>query len=170
MKKEIVPYRIIENRIFLIRGQKIMIDRDLAELYGVKTMALNQAVKRNLSRFPSDFMFRLNEREKNELITNCDRLNSMKHSSAMPYVFTEQGVAMVSSVLKSERAIQVNIQIMRIFVKIKEMLSVHKELAHKLEKLEQKVSGHDVEIRQIFDAIKQLMKPPQKTTKKIGFV
>lgn len=114
-------------------------------------------------------MFQLNEREKNELITNCDRFNSMKHSSANPYVFTEQGVAMLSSVLRSEQAIQVNIQIMRILVKIKEMLSVHKELAHKLERLEQKVNGHDVEIRQIFDAIRQLMKPSQKTTKKIGF-
>jgi hypothetical protein len=105
----IVPIERIEQRIILIRGQKVMLDRDLAELYGVETKALNQTVKRNANRFPEDFMFRLEPDEKNELVTKCDRLESMKHSAALPCVFTEQGVAMLSSVLKSKSAVEVNI-------------------------------------------------------------
>lgn len=106
---KLIPVEVIEKRIFLIRGCKVMIDRDLAELYLVKTMVLNQAVKRNMERFPEGFMFKLTAKEKNELITNCDRFAILKHSSFLPYAFTEQGVAMLSSVLKSRRAIQVNI-------------------------------------------------------------
>ena len=114
-----IAVEVIAARILEIRGRKVMLDRDLAYLYGVATKALNQAVKRNRRRFPEDFMFQLTRTEQNELVTICDRFNTMKHSTALPYVFTEQGVAMLSSVLNSERAIQVNILIMRAFTKLR---------------------------------------------------
>jgi len=110
----------IGSRIFMLRGKEVMLDRDLAELYQVETKVLNQAVKRNIKRFPSDFMFQLRQEEKNELVTNCDRFNRLKHSTAMPYVFTEQGVYMLATVLKSDVAIEVNIAIMRTFAKLRE--------------------------------------------------
>ena len=135
---EHLTLRRIEQRIFIVRGFKVMVDRDLAELYKVRTWAINQAVKRNPGRFPRDFVFQLTHREKNELITNCDRLSSLKHSSLPPYVFTEQGVSMLSSVLRSERAVLVNVQIMRVFVKLRELLATNKELFKKLEELENK--------------------------------
>src|SRR4030042_4538381 len=119
---EIIPIERIQNSIYLIRKQKVMLDRDLAQLYGVQTRALVQAVKRNIKRFPSDFMFQLTKKEKQELITNCEDILSLKYSPSLPYVFTEQGVSMLSSVLKSERAIEVNIAIMRTFVKLREIL------------------------------------------------
>jgi len=122
-----IPVERIEQAIFLIRRQKVMLDADLAILYGVPTKALNQAVKRNERRFPPDFMFRLTKKEKNELVTNCDRFERLKHSSALPHAFTEQGVAMLSSVLNSERAIDVNIEIIRAFVRLRQMLSAHKD-------------------------------------------
>lgn len=155
----IVPQEIIENRIYLIRGRKIMLDMDLAQLYKVKTKVLNQAVKRNLKRFPEDFMFILTEKDKAEVVTNCDHLSKLKFSYQLPYAFTEHGVAMLSSVLNSERAIQVNIAIMRAFGKLREILSTHKELAHKLSELEHKIEKHDGEIQAIFEAIRQLMTP-----------
>lgn len=128
----IVPVERIEQQILLIRGQKVMLDRGLAGLYGVETKALNQAVKRNLERFPEDFMFKLSAEEKSELVTKCDRFESLKHSSAMPHAFTEQGVAMLSSVLKSKQAVNVNIAIMRAFVRLRKMLESHAELAQVL--------------------------------------
>lgn len=136
-----------------------MLDRDLAVLYGVSTKVLNQAVKRNKKRFPGDFMFQLNELEKVQLVTICDRLHLLKHSTVQPYVFTEQGVAMLSSVLNSERAIKVNIQIMRAFVKLKELLLTHKDLAIKIDALERKYNDHDQKIKAIFEAIKKLLEP-----------
>ncbi len=166
---EIIPAEVIESRILIIRGKKVMIDRDLAMLYGVETKALNQAVKRNLARFPQDFMFQLSESERNELVTNCDRFRTLKHSSANPYAFTEQGVAMLSSVLKSERAVLVNIVIMRTFVKLREMISTHKQLALKLQKLEKKIEEQNEKIYTIFEAINSLMTPPVKKKKEIGF-
>lgn len=165
----LIPAERIENKIYLIRGQKVMLDRDLADLYGVRTKALNQAVKRNKYRFPEDFMFQLNEKEKDRLVTICDRFKTLKHSSSFPYAFSEQGVAMLSSVLNSEKAIQVNIAIIRVFVRLKQILSTHKELTRKLHQLEQKHEKHDVEIQAIFDAIRKLMAPPKKSTGKIGF-
>jgi hypothetical protein len=132
----LMPIEVIEHKIFVIRGQRVMIDRDLAELYGVKTFVLNQAVKRNIKRFPDEFVFKLNDNEKNELITNCDRFKTLKHSSSSPYAFTEHGVAMLSSVLNSEQAIAVNIQIIRTFVKLREFAITHKELAIRLNELE----------------------------------
>lgn len=168
--KELISHEAIEQRIFNIRGQKVMLDSDLAELYKVETRTLIQAVKRNINRFPSDFMFQLNYQEvaslRSQIVTSKSGRGGRRY---MPYVFTEQGVAMLSSVLNSERAIQVNIAIMRAFVKLREILSTHKELAHKLEQLERKIEKHDDEIKLIFDAIRQLMTPPETKKKKIGF-
>ncbi|MGM0568540.1 MAG: ORF6N domain-containing protein [Elusimicrobiota bacterium] len=143
-----------------------MIDRDLAKLYGVSTKRLNEQVKRNKKRFPADFMFRLNKTEKDELVANCDRFKSLKHSSTNPYVFTEQGVSMLSSVLNSSKAIEVNIQIMRAFVKIREMILTHKDLSKKISNLEKK---YDKQFAVVFQAIRELIETPKKETKKIGF-
>jgi hypothetical protein len=159
----------VERKIYLIRGRKVMLDRDLAELYKVSTKVLNQAVKRNTKRFPPDFMFRLTDEEKNELVTNCDRFSALKHSTVTPNVFTEHGILMLSSVLNSEHAIQVNIAIMRVFVKLREVISGYKELAVKLNELERKIEKHDNEIKAIFDAIRQLMLAEEKPKRKIGF-
>ena len=169
MSNDLIPHEIIEARIYIIRGKKVMIDRDLATLYEVETKVLNQAVKRNIKRFPEDFMFRLTVVEKNELVTNCDRFQTLKHSSVTPYAFTENGVAMLSSILNSERAIQVNIQIMRTFTKIREMLLNHQELKLQIEKIEQRVEGHEQYFKIVFDALKQLMEPDITSSKKIGF-
>ena len=168
--KDLIPQEIIENKILMIRGHRVMLDMELAKLYGVDTRNLNKAVSRNIDRFPNDFMFQLTEPETKELVTICDRFNTMKHSTVMPYVFTGQGVAMLSSVLNSERAIRVNILIMRAFTKIREILLTHKELAVKIEALERKYAGHDQTIKEIFEAIKQLLEPPPVKEKKIiGF-
>lgn len=125
MKNELV---VIQDKIILLRGKQIMIDRDLAELYGIETKVLNQAVKRNIERFPEDFMFTLDELEKTELVTNCDRFKVLKHSSTLPHAFTEQGVAMLSSVLKSHTAVEVNIQIMRAFISMRHFLQNNAEI------------------------------------------
>ncbi|TAL27891.1 MAG: ORF6N domain-containing protein [Nitrospirae bacterium] len=171
--KELIPVETIEKRIYLIRGQKIMLDRDLAELYEVETRVLNQAVQRNVERFPEDFMFSLNREEimriSQIVISSGDPEKAPLKFSKNVSVFTEQGVAMLSSVLNSTRAIQVNIAIMRTFVKLREMLSANKELAHKLTLLEDRIEKHDGEIKVIFNAIRQLMTPPETKKRKIGF-
>lgn len=159
---------IIENKILIIRGQKVMLDKDLAILYGVETFNLNKAVNRNLTRFPSDFMFQLTRDEFNNLIFQFG-ISSWGGTRKLPYAFTEQGVAMLSSVLRSERAVQVNIQIMRAFVKLREIISTHKELAQKLKELELKVESHDENITAIFEAINQLLAVEEKPKRKIGF-
>ena len=169
LPKEIVLEKKIENKIYLIRGKRVMLDKDLAELYGVKTKALNQAVKRNIERFPEYFMFQLTKKEAEILRSQIVTLKQGEHLKYLPYVFTEQGVAMLSSVLNSRRAIQVNIQIMITFTKLREMITNHKELAEKLKQLESKVEKHDSEIQSIFNAIRQLMMPPEKPKRKIGF-
>ena len=166
----IVPVEVIEGKIYLIRGQKVMLDSDLAELYGVETFNLNKAVKRNIERFPQDFMFQLTREEYNSLRFQFGILKRGQHSKYLPYAFTEQGVAMLSSVLRTKRAVQVNIAIMRAFVKLREILSTHKELAHKLAELEQKIEKHDEEIKAVFDAIRQLMAPLEPKKRKIGFI
>jgi len=166
---DIVPLEAIEQKIFLIRGHKVMIDRDLARLYGVETKYLNRQVRRNIERFPEEFMFKLTREEKDELVTICHRFKTLKHSSSLPYAFTEHGVAMLASVLKSEKAVKISIVIIKAFVRLRQILSTHKELAHKLAELEKKVEKHDTEIGAIFDAIRQLMAPPVKPKKKIGF-
>lgn len=153
----------------MIRGQKVMVDSDLAELYRVPTKVFNQAVKRNLKRFPKDFMFRLTDKEvkilRSQIVTS-----SWGGRRTLPYAFTEQGVAMLSSVLNSERALQVNIAIMRAFVKLREILTTHRELAEKIAELENKYRQHDDKIQAVFDAIRELLEPPQVSPKRrIGF-
>lgn len=165
MSKLIVAGRI-ESKIYYIRGQKVMMDRDLAYLYGVSTKRLNEQVKRNFKRFPIDFMFQLTQYERDKVVANCDHLKSLKFSYQRPFVFTEQGVAMLSSVLNSERAIQVNIQIMRTFSKIRQILASHKELARKIEELEKR---YDSQFKIVFDAIRELMSPTENKIKRIGF-
>ena len=167
--KDMIPVEVIEKKILLIRGQKVILDRDLAELYGVEVKQLKRQVKRNIGRFPTDFMFQLSKEEHESLRRHFGTLKRGKHSKYLPYSFTEQGVAMLSSVLNSKRAIKVNIEIMRAFVRLREILSTHKELAHKLTELERKIGKHDEEIKVIFEAIHQLMMPPKKPRRKIGF-
>lgn len=159
--KGIVPLEIIEQKIFLIRGHRVMLDKDLAELYEVTTGHLNRAVARNLDSFPPDFMFQLSEDEYKSLRCQSGILKRGTHSKYLPRVFMEQGVSMLSSVLKSKRARQVNIQIMRAFVRLRQLLSTHKELARKLEELEKK---YDAQFKTVFDAIKALMEPPADIT------
>jgi len=159
----------VTGKVFLVRGHKVMVDKDLADLYEVPTKALNQAVKRNIERFPEDFMFRLNKSETGELVTNCDRLKALKHATSSPIVFTEQGVAMLSSVLKSDRAVQVNIAIMRAFVQMREMASTHKSILKKIDDLERIAISHNGKIEVIFEAIKELSVEAKKPRRKIGF-
>ena len=160
---------LVEQKILLIRGQKVMLDSDLAHIYGVSTKVLNQAVKRHENRFPSDFMFQLNYHEVRLLRSQIVTLDKGRgrHRKYQPHAFTEQGVAMLSSVLNSEKAVRVNIEIMRTFVKLRQILSTHKDLAHKLEELEKK---YDSQFRVVFDAIRQMMTPPPVKSRKIGFL
>ncbi|MEK7850310.1 MAG: ORF6N domain-containing protein [Deltaproteobacteria bacterium] len=157
----------MERSILLIRGQKVMLDSDLAELYDVETKVLIQAVKRNIDRFPSDFMFQLTNQEviglRSQFVTSKPGRGGRRYP---PYAFTEQGVTMLSSILKSKKAIEVNILIMRAFVKLREMIASNKDLAIKLEELEKK---YDAQFKIVFDAIRQLMTPPEPKKKKIGF-
>lgn len=165
----LVPSEVIEKRILLIRGQKVLVDRDLAKMYGVPTMRLNEAVKRNIKRFPLDFMFQLTS-EENDLLTSQIAISKGRGGNRrLPFVFTEQGVAMLSSVLRSDRAIEVNIAIMRAFVKLRGIISTHKDLVKKLEDLERKYESHDHHIKVVFDAIRQLMTEPKKKKYKVGF-
>ena len=166
----LVPLERIERSILLIRGQKVMLDRDLAQLYGVETRVLNQAVRRNIDRFPEDFMFRLTREEImriSQFVTSSVQLGAktLKFSKSV-MVFTEHGVAMLSSVLNSPRAVQVNIQIMRTFAKLREIISQHKDLARRLDELEKK---YDSQFKVVFDAIRQLMMPPAPKRRPIGF-
>ena len=161
----VIPVEKITGKIYFIRKEKIILDSDLAELYGVETRVLKQAVKRNLDRFPEDFMFKLTESEWSELITICDNLGNRKFSPTTPFAFTEQGVAMLSSVLNSKRAIQVNIAIMRAFVRLRQVLAAHKELANRLAELENRMDKQDQEIMAVFEAIRELMAPPPQPPK-----
>ena len=166
----LIPQETIEQKIFLIRGHKVMLDRDLAELYDVPTKQLNRQVRRNQDRFPEEFMLQLTHGERDELVSNWHRLETMKHSSVLPYVFTEHGVAMLASVLNSKRAVKISILIVKTFVKLRQLISTHKELAFRLDELERKFEKHDQEIHNIFEAIRQLLEPPESGPKKrIGF-
>jgi hypothetical protein len=166
-----ISAEIIQNKIYLIRGQKVIFDKDLAALYGVQTKQLTRQVRRNISRFPEDFLIKLTKEEIENL--RCQfGASSWGGARYLPFVFTEQGVAMLSSVLNSERAIEVNIQIMRVFTRLREVMVSHKDLALKIEQLEGKVGRHDQEIRAIFEAIKSLIKYPNEWYKdtKVGFI
>jgi hypothetical protein len=168
VKKSIVPVRQIAHSIQFLRNQKVLLDFDLAALYEVPTGHPNRAVKRNRSRFPSDFMFRLTRKE-SEILKCQFGISSWGGRRGLPYAFTEQGVAMLSSVLNSERAVKVNIAIMRAFVKWREMLDTNRELGRKFSELEKRVSQHEGEIAAIIDAIRQLMAPKKKPQREIGF-
>jgi hypothetical protein len=167
-KTDLISIEKIEKAIYLIRGEKVMLDRDLAHLYEVETKTLNRAVKRNLQRFPLDFMFQLTEDEADALRYQIGTSNKGRGGRRyLPYVFSEQGVAMLSTVLNSERAIIVNIEIMRAFVKLRQLLASNTELARRLDQLESK---YDKQFKIVFDAIRQLMAKPVRDRKEIGFV
>lgn len=157
---------VIQERIFIIRGKKVMFDRDLAELYGVETKVLNQAVKRNIERFPEDFMFQLTKEETAFSRSQFVTLNRGQNIKFLPYAFTEHGILMLSSVLNSKKAIAVNIQIMRTFTKLRELMIVHKDLRVKIEELERK---YDSQFKVVFNALRRLIDPPRKRKQAIGF-
>lgn len=161
-----LPAERIQDRIYMVRGQKVMLSFDLAELYAVPVKVLTQAVKRNAERFPADFMFQLTRQEVAHLKSQIVTLESSHTPRATPYAFTEQGVAMLSSVLHSPRAVKVNIEIMRAFVKLRQLLATHADLARKLEELEKK---YDSQFKVVFEAIRQLMTEPEPPRKRIGF-
>ena len=156
----------VESLILYLRGQKVMLDADLARLYGVQTRILNQAIKRNIERFPEDFMFQLSKSEKSELVTNCDRFKNLKYSTSLPNAFTEHGSVMLASVLNSPLAVRVSVNIVRAFIRFREMLLTNQELTMRLDSLEQK---YDQQFKIVFDAIRELMKPPEEIKKPIGF-
>lgn len=171
----------IESRIQLIRGLKVMIDADLAELYGVPTKALNQAVKRNADRFPSDFMFQLDTDEKAKVVTNCDHLTKLKFSKALPFAFTEYGAVALANVLASPQAVEMGVYVVRAFVRMRELAATHRDLAKRLDELEHTTErlalSHDtfsrntrLQLKQLFDAVRELMTPPEPKKRPIGFV
>ena len=169
----IIPVEAITEKIFEIRGQKVMIDADLAKLYGVQTKRLNESVKRNAKRFPEDLMFQLSANERDELVANCDRFTNMKHSSVMPHAFTEPGVVMLSSVLNSETAIQINLQIVRAFIRLRRMLSEHDALRFAIEGIEHRVDRNERDIQLAISMIREFLFPPEiqipEKKQKIGF-
>lgn len=166
-----IPVGRIEQRILLMRGERVIVDADLAEFYGVPTKALNQAVKRNIERFPADFMFRLTPEERDEVVTNCDHLAKLKYSKSLPYAFTEHGAIMAASVLNSPRAVEVSVFIVRAFVQLRRTLSDNKDLNRKLADLERHLRTHDRQIVSIMEALRQLASPkPIPPKRRIGFV
>jgi hypothetical protein len=166
---ELIPIERIQNSIFLIRGEKVLLGQQLAELYGVPVKVLIQAVKRNPERFPNDFAFQLEQQEFTNLKSQFVTSSWGGLRRAIPYAFTEQGVAMLSSVLRSKRAVQVNVAIMRAFVSLRRLLATNETLARKLAELERRLEGHDQAIKSLFDAIRELMSPPAKPRREIGF-
>ncbi len=164
------PVEVVERKIYFIRGQKVMRDSDLAHLYQVQTKALNLAVKRNVTRFPDDFMFQLTKEEDESLRFQSETSNRGRGGRRyLPYVFTEHGVAMLSSVLGSERAVQMNIVVIRAFIKLREILATHHDLAQRLENLERKYEGHDNELGAVFEALRKLVSTPDPTKRQIRF-
>ena len=168
-KSDLISTEMIENIIFTIRGHKVLLDTHLAELYSVETRVLIQAVKRNEDRFPTDFMFQLTQNEFDSLRSQIVISKGKGGRRYLPYVFTEQGVAMLSSVLRSKRAVHVNIEIMRAFVRLRYLLSTHAELSRKLADLEKRFESHDEQIQAIFEVIRKLIATPDKQVKKIGY-
>ena len=169
-KTAVVPIGKIEKRILLIRGQKVIVDADLAQFYGAPTKRLNEQVKRNAGRFPKDFMFQLTKDEKAEVVANCDHLKNLKYSRSLPYAFTEHGAIMAASVLNSQKAIEVSVYIVRAFVRIRRVITEHKELSRRIVQIENRLADHDEQIIELIKAIKQLLKPdlpPKK--RRIGF-
>jgi len=174
LNEAMVPDELIMNKILIVRGIKVMIDSDLAELYGVTTKRLNEQVKRNVKRFPEDFMFQVTEKEKQKVVANCDHLKRLKFSPNLPYVFTEHGAVMLASVLNSDRAIIVNIQIVRVFTRMRRLIETHSEILRRLKQLQKKDIEQDEQILLIFEYIKQLEESKQqeveiKERKRIGY-
>jgi len=168
--KSFVPIVKIEQRILLLRTEKVIIDADLADFYGVSTKRLNEQVKRNLKRFPKDFMFQLTLNEKLQVVANCDHLSKLKYSKTLPYAFTEHGALMAASILNSVRAVDVSIFIVRAFVKLRQAIATHKELAAKIAHIEKHLSEHDEQIIELLQIIKQFTDPDQLSKRKqIGF-
>ena len=162
MQNLIINENSIKDKIYTIRNQQVMLDKDLAELYGVETKVFNQAVKRNIKRFPQNYRFQLNENEKNQLVTNCDWLNSLKHSSSLPYVFTEQGVSMLSAILKSDKAIDISIKIIDSFVSMRKLISQNMPMFERFERIEQRLNIHDENFDKLFEALEdKTLKPKQ---------
>jgi hypothetical protein len=180
-KANIVPTEAISPRILLIRGQRVIIDADLAELYAVTTKALNQAVKRNMDRFPEDFMFRLTAKEKGEVVTNCDHLAKLKFSKSLPFAFTEHGAIQAANTLSSPQAVKMGVYVVRAFVQLRHLLANNRELVSRLDDLEQKTEAlamtqdtfarnSKAQLKQMFDALRELMATPEPTKRPIGFV
>jgi hypothetical protein len=168
--REVVLVDEIEPRILVVRGHKVLLDADLARLYGVTTKRINEQVKRNRHRFPEDFMFPLTAEEKGEVVANCDHLARLKFSPTLPNAFTEHGAIMAASVLNTPRAIEVSVYVVRAFVRLRKLLATHQELAQKLDELERKVASHDEAIQTLVAAIRQLMEPPATAKRRqIGF-
>ncbi len=168
-KHKSIAIHSVEKRILCIRDKRVMIDHDLAMLYGASTKRLNEQVKRNLERFPENFMFQLTQSEKDEVVAKCDHLVDLKFSSYLPRVFTEHGILMLANVLSSPRAIEMSIKIIEVFVRIREMMLAHRELGAKLKELEQKVGKHDEDIQSIIVAIQQLLAQEEKPKRRMGF-
>jgi len=166
MIKTLIPVERIQQAILFIRGEKVILDADLALIYGVSTKRLNEQVKRNRSRFPDDFMFQLTSEEKAEVVANCDHLRRLKFSPNLPHAFTEHGTIMAANVLNSERAVQASVEIVRAFVRLRLLLTSNSELSRRLDELESK---YDRQFKMVFDAIRQLMAPAPPDRKQIGF-
>ena len=162
----LIPMERIERAILFLRGEKVMLDSDLADIFGVETKVLNQAVKRNINRFPTDFMFQLTQTEKLEVVTNCDHLTKLKFSPHLPYAFTEHGALMLANVINSARAAQTSVLVVRAFVRLRQMLASNADLAHKLAAMEK---NYDKQFKVVFDALRELMSPATKPKREIGF-
>lgn len=169
LEKQSLQLNKVEQFIFTIRGERVIIDADLAILYGVTTKRLNEQVKRNKKRFPEDFMFRLTKEEKAEVVANCDHLKNIKYSNMLPNVFTEHGALMAANVLSSERAIDMSVYVTRAFIKMRALLGQHGEILKRLTQLESRVSNHAENIKAIIEAVRQLMQPPKSKSRLIGF-
>lgn len=167
MRNTLIPLERIQGSILNIRGQKVMIDRDLAKLYGVETRRLNEQVKRNIDRFPNDFMFQLSKEEKDEVVANCDHLLSLKFSKTNPYAFTEHGAIMLASILNTTLAVETSILVVRAFIQLRKLLSTNEEVARKINELEQR---YDSKFSVVFKALKQLIDKPNPERRQIGFL
>lgn len=167
-KPKILVLAQVDRTILTIRGETVMLDRDLAEVYGVTTKALNQAVKRNELRFPSDFRFRLTKVEREEVVTNCDHLRSLKYASSLPWAFTEHGAIMAATVLNSSRAVEMSVFVVRAFIRLREFARGHVEISRRLDALERRVTEHDEDLGEMFDALRALLTPSHGPGARLG--
>ena len=168
-EQSLVPLEAIAGLILVLRGQKVILDADLARLYGITTRRLNEQVRRNSPRFPVDFVFQVTDDEKEELVANCDRFNNLKHSTTCPHAFTEHGALMAPNVLNSTRAAEVSVYVVRAFIRLRELLYTHAELSQKLAELESRMDNHDEDIALLLEAIHQLLTPPETPQRRIGY-